>query len=130
MANDGGASYPVVTAKGWHAIRAKAFASPSTKFTPAVVRSLLDLGNDASAQTNVLRGMRSFGIVNDDGSLTELGTRWRVDETYAQACREILEKVYPEDLRILATTARRIAIDSLGGSLRLGLAPRAQRTWR
>lgn len=33
-----------------------------------------------------------------DGSPTDRGNKWRIDATYAAACQEILDEVYPPDL--------------------------------
>jgi hypothetical protein len=49
--------------------------------------------------------MRRLGVFDKDGALTERGNKWRVDSTYAEACQEILEEVYPPDLAALTDDA-------------------------
>lgn len=92
--------YPVVPGRNWYTLRDKAKTSPNTKLNAANVASILGLP-EASAQNNVLRGLRSLGVVDDQGSLSATGEKWRVDGSYDDACKEILEAVYPEDLRLL-----------------------------
>ncbi|MFI6833193.1 hypothetical protein ACIBG5_39185 [Kribbella sp. NPDC050241] len=51
-----------------------------------------------SARDNVVSGMRRLGLIDDDGALTARGGKWRVKESYGDACQEILDEVYPDDL--------------------------------
>ena len=92
--------FPVVPGKSWYTLREKAKSSPNTKLNSANVASILGLP-EASAQTNVLRGLRALGVIDDQGILSPAGEKWRVDSSYEEACAEILEASYPEDLRLL-----------------------------
>ena len=42
--------------------------------------------------------MRRLRLVDDEGALTERGNKWRNDSTYADACQEILDETYPDEL--------------------------------
>lgn len=90
--------YPKMGAKAWTALRAKAAAAPSTKFTPEVVAPLMSMSNPNSALDNVVRPMRQLGLIDDEGVLTDRGNKWRVDASYKAACEEILKEIYPEEL--------------------------------
>jgi hypothetical protein len=90
--------YPKVSERAWRKLRAKSAAAPSTKFTPAVVATALGMADPKSALSNVIAGMRRLGIFDDDGTLTARGNKWRVDASYAAACDEILNEVYPAEL--------------------------------
>ena len=92
---------PKVGAKPWFVLRSKAGSAPSTRFTPGLVAAALDMGSATSARSNVLRPMRALGIFDEEGNLTPLGNKWRNESTYAEACQEILDKVYPPDLAAL-----------------------------
>jgi len=94
-------SLPRVGEKPWFALRAKAATAPSTKFTPSAVAALLSMSGEKSANDNVLYGLRRLGIIDEDGSLTERGNKWRVDASYPEACDEILASVYPSELLAL-----------------------------
>lgn len=98
MANN---SFPKVTARAWIALRARAAAAPSTKFTPEVVAALMGMSSPRSARDNTVSPMRRLGLINEEGALTPRGNKWRIDESYEEACREILEEVYPEELGAL-----------------------------
>lgn len=101
-ADDSKQAYPKVPAKAWYTIRGRAASSPSTRFTPQLVATLLDLNNEKSARDNVLLGMNRLGILkSDDWSLTERGQKWRLDDSYAEACDGIISEVYPEELAAL-----------------------------
>lgn len=95
MASNG---YPRVTAKAWSALRARAAAAPSTKFTPSTVAALMGMAHPASARDNTVTPMRRLGLIDENGALTSRGNKWRVDASYADACQEIVDEVYPADL--------------------------------
>ncbi|WP_300613624.1 hypothetical protein [Trebonia sp.] len=59
------------------------------------------LANAASATTNIVSPLRRLGLLNEDGGLTARGNKWRVDASYADACQEILDDVYPSELASL-----------------------------
>ena len=99
MASNG---YPKVPAKAWRALRSRATAAPSTKFTPSTVAALMGMASPQSARDNTVSPMRKLGLIDDDGALTARGNKWRVDASYADACQEILDEVYPSDLSDLA----------------------------
>lgn len=95
------ASYPKMPAKAWSVLRARAAAAPSVKLNPANVAALLGMASPDSARDNVVTHLRRMGLVDDDGALTQRGHKWRIDSSYGDACQEILDAVYPDDLNIL-----------------------------
>jgi len=48
--------------------------------------------------------MHKLGLLDENGNLTDLGHKWRSDDSYAEACQEILDNVYPADLAAFTTT--------------------------
>ena len=94
MATD---AFPKVGDKAWRALRAKAVAAPSTKFTPEIVATLVGV-SPGSALGNTIRPMRRLGLIDEEGALTDRGNKWRVDSSFGDACQEILDDVYPEEL--------------------------------
>ena len=96
--------YPKVTAKAWGALRARAVAAPTTKFVPSMVAALLGLSSPASARDNTVTPLQRLGLINEEGALTDRGNKWRVDSSYAEACQEILDDVYPSDLAALTAS--------------------------
>lgn len=96
-------AYPKVPSKSWGSLRARASSAPSTKFTPTAVAALLGMASPASAKNNIVSGYRLIGLIDEDGALTDRGNRWRIDSSYADACQEIVDDVYPADLAALTT---------------------------
>jgi hypothetical protein len=94
-------AYPKVPCKAWSALRSKAASAPSTKFSPPNVAAILGMKSAASARDNVVAHIRRLGLIDDDGTLTPRGNKWRIDASYADACHEILDEVYPEDLLLI-----------------------------
>lgn len=99
MASNG---YPKLTAKAWAALRSRAAAAPSTKFTPATVAALMNMANPKSAADNTVYPMRRLGLIDEEGALTARGNKWRTDGTFSDACQEIVDDVYPDELATLA----------------------------
>ena len=93
-------TFPKIPVSNWYAIR-KQFA----KTLPSVVsqtylQSLLKLGSAKSAQ-NFISPLKMMGIIDEECKPTDLANKWRNDATYAEACKEIFERVYPDELRQL-----------------------------
>ena len=63
------------------------------------------LGHDSptSAATNVVSPMQKLGLIDENGALTDLGNRWRNDASYAEACQQIIDKIYPAELTDFTT---------------------------
>lgn len=95
------ASYPKISSNSWQVLRARVAAAPSVRLNASTVATLLKMANPSSANDNVVRPLRRLGLIEEDGSLTDRGHRWRVDATYAEVCQEILDEVYPEDFKAL-----------------------------
>lgn len=90
--------YPRLAAKAWATLRNRAGSSPTTKFTPEMVAALMNLSSAKNARDNVTWPMQQLGLIDEDGSLTKRGHKWRVNSSVTDACQEILEEVYPDDL--------------------------------
>lgn len=91
-------SYPKIGTTAWRALRARAVTAPSTKFNPANAASILSYDSAKSAADNVVYPMQKLGLIDESGTLTERGNKWRNDASYAEACQEILDAIYPSDL--------------------------------
>ena len=94
-------AFPKVTAKAWASLRTKAAAAPSTKFTPASVAALMGMASPDSARVNTVSPMRRLGLIDDEGALTPRGNKWRIDDSFGEACQEILDEIYPAELGVL-----------------------------
>lgn len=96
-------SFPMLSAKNWWAVRQKVQTSIPNAITPSFIRSLLDLKDEASARSNVVSPMRKLGLIDGEGKPTELLKLWRNDDSYAQACAEMLKNTYPDELLALVS---------------------------
>ncbi len=90
--------YPKLGLKSWSTLRARAATTPSTRFTSTAVAAMLGMGSPESAATNVVYPMQRLGLIDDSGSLTARGNKWRLDASYADACQEILDEIYSAEL--------------------------------
>ena len=91
-------SYPKIVKAAWFYLRDRAENTPSIKITPSVVMATFSLSSQASARDNIVKPLTMLGIIDDDGSLTELGKLWRNKDTYSDACQKIIATWYPDDL--------------------------------
>lgn len=98
-------SYPKLAKSSWFVLRDRAQKSPSAKITPQIVAALFSMASAGSARDNIVKPLAAVGIIDEDGTLTELGQLWRNDDTYAQACARILAEHYPEDVQHLGDAA-------------------------
>lgn len=97
------APFPYIAEKNWWKFREQLQRSASFTASAVNIKSLIGVGSDSAAR-NIIRALQRLGLIDADGKPTELANKWRLDPTYVEACREILEKVYPEDLRSLFDT--------------------------
>lgn len=88
---------PVLTGATWWTLRQQFKKSLPPTVSTAYLSTVLSLQQGPARQ--VLRNIKLFGLVDDDHQPTELANRWRDDAEYAGACREILERTYPDELR-------------------------------
>lgn len=90
-------SYPYMTAGQWFGVRAKLRQSvPSSVDVDWVMAAL---GTSEKGARNVLPQLRAVGLIDTDGRPTDLALDLRDDNEYANACKKILEELYPENLR-------------------------------
>ena len=90
--------YPKLAATTWATLRSRASSSPTTKFTPEAVAALMGLSSPKSARDNITRPMRQLGLIDEEGALTKRGHKWRVDSSVGEACQEMLDEIYPDEL--------------------------------
>ena len=90
--------YPAIPAKIWLRLREKFYTSPPKgDVTAAYLATALGLG--AKVAANVMPAIKQVGLVDEENRMTPLAGRWRDAATYAEACREIINTVYPDGLK-------------------------------
>jgi hypothetical protein len=95
-------TYPRLPISHWWALRKKFRQSLPGVVTDGYIANVLDMKED-SARANVIPFLKTLGIIDDDGKTLELAKKWRDDGQYAEVCKEILSKVYPDELRYAVT---------------------------
>lgn len=95
-------SYPRLPLGAWWALRKKFVQSMPGVVTTSYLAPVLNMKED-SARANVLPFLKVLGIIDTEGKVTDLAKRWRDDKQYPAVCKEMLESVYPEELRHIAT---------------------------
>ena len=122
-------SYPDIASKNWHELRGKFKRTVPTEVTIGYLTT--SFGMNQNTAKKFLRQLAQVGLLSEDGHPTELAYRWRDDEQYAAVCKEILEAVYPEELRHAAASEQAAAerwfqnVQHLG----LGAAQNVARTY-
>lgn len=89
-------SYPQIPSTVWWGVRNLLQRSPSATFNERTLG--VELQVQATAAKQYLAELKRVGILNDEGKATPLAGKWRHDETYSDAVREILSNAYPDDL--------------------------------
>lgn len=90
-------AYPALPAHIYWALRQKFIQSYPGRVTRDYLKSALGVGDKVAM--NVHPPLKQLGLVDEDNKPTELAQKWRDDAQYGDATREILEAVYPQDLR-------------------------------
>lgn len=88
---------PLLPSKNWWDLRRRfQQAMPSGRVDAGYLQTVLNVG-DGHAR-NLIRQLRQIGLIDENGRVTPLANDWRDDDTYAAACQQIVEHVYPPEL--------------------------------
>lgn len=77
----------------WNKVRSLAKNDPERALSNRVLEK--NLSATEGAACNVRTTLQFFGIIDPEFHLTEFGTKWIDDNTYQEACQEIIERVFP-----------------------------------
>ena len=91
-----GINYPVINAVRWWTVRKSFKRTIPDTVTSGYLSSILNVSPD-SAQ-NIISPLKRVGLIDNDGTPTDLAKRWRDDEQYASVCEEIRKAIYPSEL--------------------------------
>jgi hypothetical protein len=93
-------SLPAIPEKVWWAFRAKMTATIPSKIGPAYLEE--NPGMSPSSAKKIFNYLLTLGLVTEDFAATARLRQWRMDDTYAQACRDMIEEIYPQELKDVA----------------------------
>ncbi|WAL84594.1 DUF5343 domain-containing protein [Pandoraea sp. XJJ-1] len=96
-------SYPKIAKGNWFGLRAKFKQKVPAEVSPSYLASAMDM-SPASASSNVIAPLKTFGLIDDGGKPTDLAFEWRDDGKYPEVCATILQSIYPQELRDLFHT--------------------------
>lgn len=88
--------YPQIPATVWWGVRSILTKNPRVKVDEKLLGA--QLGVQATAAKQYVNELKAVGILDEDCRATDLANKWRLDETYPSAAREIVESNYPEAL--------------------------------
>lgn len=91
-------TYPMMPVTQWWKLRDRFKKSMPGVVTDRYLSTVLNMKVE-SARANVLPPLKHTGIIDENGKPTDLANRWRDDKLYPGVCSEILEQVYPSELR-------------------------------
>lgn len=91
-------SYPTLSASNWWALRQKFTQSIPSIITASLLASILNMLEN-SAATNIIPNLKQVGIIDQDGKPTDRAKLWRDDQDYPKVCKDIIDEVYPQELR-------------------------------
>lgn len=92
--------FPRIARGAWFALRDKLKQRVPAEISSGYVGTSLGM-EPASAASNVLPALRTFGLIDDKGRPTDRAYDWRDDAKYPEVCNDILEEIYPQELRDL-----------------------------
>ena len=97
-------TYPVFSGANWWNLRSKFKATyPKTAITEEYLASILGMKIASVKSNGILANLRTLGLLDEENKCTDLANRWRLDDTYAAACKEMLNHVYPPELIDIGT---------------------------
>lgn len=92
--------YPQIPSTVWWGVRSILQRTPKAKIDERLL--CVQLGVQEVAARAYMNELRHVGLVTEDGKATPLADRWRLDATYAEAVKQIVENAYPEGLLHIA----------------------------
>jgi len=118
MAEEKKPSYPMLPAAAWWKLRDKFKQSIPGVVTDNYLATTLNT-QARSARVNILPHLKTIGLVEEDGKTNqELARAWRDDAQYTEVCKNLKEKLYPDDLiaAVLNPSEERSAVERWFGN--------------
>lgn len=91
--------FPAIPSNHWLSLRAQFNRAIPGVVTPNYIASVLGM-EESSAKVNIIPGLKQIGLIDNEGkTVQEVARRFRDDTEYPKLCAEIVNKLYPQDLR-------------------------------
>ena len=88
--------YPQIPSTVWWGLRSILQRTPTATIDERLLGVQLDV-QEAGARA-YLAELKAVALITEEGKVTPLGQKWRLDESYSDAVRELIENNYPEGL--------------------------------
>jgi hypothetical protein len=92
--------YPYISANVWTELRVRFKQKVPSAVTAGYLQTALGFASEKGAK-NLLPQLRLVGLIDTAGVPTELAKRYRMDDDYPAAAQEIVEAIYPSEVREL-----------------------------
>ncbi|MCU1416797.1 MAG: hypothetical protein JWP32_971 [Schumannella sp.] len=89
--------YPYMSVNVWAELRRAFVKNVPNTVTSTWLQSVFK--SSAKAASNLLPQLKTVGLIDSDGVPQDLAKRYRVDKEYQSSVAEILDRVYPEEVR-------------------------------
>ena len=93
-------SFPQIPATVWWGIRALLQKTPSARFDDSMLAA--SLGVQVAAARQYLAELKRVGLLDEEGKATDLASKWRLEDRYEEAVRELVSGAYPDSLVTIA----------------------------
>jgi hypothetical protein len=91
-------SLPMIPSSNWWTLRKKFLQTlPKGAIDGKYLSTLLGITEPAAK--NLIPPLKQIGLVDDQNKASDLANKWRHNDTYAEACKEMLDSVYPDGLK-------------------------------
>lgn len=88
--------YPQIPSTVWWGLRSILQRTPKATIDERLLGVQLSV-QEAAARAYITE-LKNVGIIGEEGKATDVADKWRLDETYSDAVREIVAANYPEGL--------------------------------
>lgn len=91
-------SFPILPVRQWWALRSRFQGTIPGIVTATYIASALSI-KEVSARNNIIPYLRQAGIIDESSKPTDRAKEWRDDSLYPTVCKNIINEIYPEELR-------------------------------
>ncbi len=88
--------YPQIPSTVWWGVRSIMQRTPNATIDERLLGVTLGV-QEAAARAYIIE-LRNVGILSDENKATPLAQKWRLDDSYAEAVKQIIQSTYPDSL--------------------------------
>jgi hypothetical protein len=92
--------YPQIPSTVWWGVRSILQRTPNATVDERLLGVQLEVQEAAARQ--YIAELKAANVITDEGKATPLAQKWRLDDTYTDAVKDLVASIYPEGLRHIA----------------------------